>query len=355
MPGSGSVPYYLSKYTGTSTLFLTKRRIGKPVEPAPNVILKEIPFPEAKLRFRLGFLFSLFLAVFKIVGYSIFLTRSISYMTEFKPDIIHIHTPIPLLHGIFGKLFLRVKLVLTIHGTDFLRLKSEKLLKWCIWLWVDTIFFVSQSMSEELKRMFPGKRLVYTPNGVDIDKFYDQKRQRKKQLVAVGMLKWQKGYDYLLQSTQKVFLRYPEYRLVIVGDGPLRRHLEEVADNLGIARRIEFLKGLAYEQLARLLNESTIFVMSSVSEGFPRALVEAIACATPVVATDVGSCREIVDGVGLIVKPGDPQELEEAITRLIEDGALRGDFSRKCPEVAKRYDWKRTSEIVEREYRELIS
>jgi len=348
------VAYYLSKYGQGETLFITKRRAGKSVKPERNVILKEISYPEFRMPPKPKPLFKLVLVMCKFVGYLIFLIRSVSYMVKFKPHIVHIHTPIPLLHGIFGKVFLRAKLVLTLHGTDFLRLKSEKLLQWCIRRWVDTIFFVSNSMLKDLKRMMPGKHLVYTPNGVDINKFYDRKRVRKKQLVAVGTLKWQKGYEYLLQSVQGVFSRYPEHKLVIIGDGSLRNQLEELADKLGIANKVELLKKLTNEQVAMVLNESSIFVMSSVSEGFPKALVEAMACGTPVVATDVGSCREIINGVGFIVKPRDPEGFKKALNRLIENEEVRVEFSRRCQEVAKRYDWKNTSKIVESEYRKLI-
>jgi len=352
-PGSGSVAYYLSKYRQGETLFITKRRTGKSLKPEPNLVLKEVSYPEFRLPPKPNFIVKIVLGLCKFLGYLIFLMRSVSYMIRFKPHIVHIHTPIPLLHGIFGKVFLRAKLALTLHGTDFLRLKSEKLLQWCIWRWVDTLFFVSNSMLEDLKQMLPGKHLVYTPNGVDTNKFYDQKRQRKKQLVAVGMLKWQKGYEYLLQAVKGVFSRHSDYKLVIIGNGPLRAQLKEMVKNLMIADRVEFLKGLTHEQVATVFNESSIFVMSSVSEGFPRALVEAIACGTPVVATDVGSCREIVNGVGYIVKPRDPKEFKDALNRLIENDELRTDFSRNCQEVARRYDWKKTSEIVESEYRKL--
>jgi len=354
-PGSGLAAFHLSKYRQGETLFITKRRAGKPLKPEPNVVLKEISYPEFRVPPKPTSLFKLVLVMCKFVGYLIFFMRSVSYMVEFKPHIVHIHTPIPLLQGIFSKVFLRAKLVLTLHGTDFLRLKSEKLLQWCIWRWVDTIFFVSNSMLEDLKRVMPGKNLVYTPNGVDISQFYDQKRVRKKQFVAVGTLKWQKGYEYLLQSVQGVFSKHPEYKLVIIGDGPLRNQLKKMVENLKITDRVEFLRRLTHEQVATVLNESSIFVMSSLCEGFPKALVEAIACSTPVVATDVGSCREIVNGVGYIVKPRDPKELKETLNRLIENEGLRMDFSRRCQEVAKRYDWKRTLEIVEREYIKLIS
>jgi len=353
-PGSGLVAYYLSKYGQGKTLFITKRRSGEPVKPEPNVILKEVSYPEFRMPAKPNLLIKVVLIMGKFVGYTIFLIRSVPDMIKFKPHIVHIHTPIPLLHGIFGKVFLRAKLVLTLHGTDFFRLKSEKLLQWCIRRWVDTVFFVSKSMFEDLNRLMPGKYLVYAPNGVDMNRFFDQKRQRKKQLVAVGSLKWQKGYEYLLQSVKEVFSEHPKYKLVIIGEGPLRKELQYLADNLGIGDKLDFLNRLTYEQVATVLNESSIFVMSSVSEGFPKALVEAIACSTPVVATDVGSCREIVNGVGFIVKPRDSSEFKETLTRLIENEEVRTEFSRKCPEVAKRYDWKRTSEIVESEYRKLV-
>lgn len=354
-PGSGSVAYYLAKYRPGETLLITKRRPGKPIKPEANVLVKEISYPEFRLPPNPNMLIKLILGLYKFIGYTIFLLGSISYMIKFKPHIVHIHTPIPLLHGIFGKVFLRAKSVLTLHGTDFLRLKSVRLLQWCIKLCFDTIFFVSKSMFKGLKEMMPGKRLVYAPNGVDLDRFYDQKRQRKKQLVAVGTLKWQKGYEYLLQSVQGVFSRHPQYKLVIIGSGPLRAQLKEMAEQLMIANQVEFLERLTHEQVATVLNESTIFVMSSVSEGFPRALMEAIACGTPVVATDVGSCKEIVSGVGLVVKPREPEEFREALNRLIENEELRTDFSYNCQEVAQRYDWKMTAKIMESEYRRLIS
>jgi glycosyltransferase involved in cell wall biosynthesis len=348
------VAYYLSKYGQGETLFITRRRRGKPIKSGPNVVLKEVSYPEFRMPANPNPLVKLTLIMGKFVGYTIFLIRSVSSMVKFKPHIVHIHTPIPLLHGIFGKVFLRAKLALTLHGTDFLRLKTEKLLQWCIRSWVDTIFFVSNSMLEDLRRMMLGKHLVYTPNGVDISNFYDQGRVRKTQLVAVGTLKWQKGYEYLLQSVQRVFSRHPEYKLVIIGDGPLRNQLQELAKRLGIADKIDFLMRLNHKEVANVLNESSIFVMSSVSEGFPKALIEAVACGTPVVATDVGSCREIVDGVGFIVKPRNPGDFAEAVNRLIENEELRAEFSKRCPEVAKRYDWRRTSEIVEGEYRRLV-
>ncbi len=354
-PGSGLVAYYLSKYGQGKTLFITRRRSGEPVKPEPNVVLKEVSYPEFRMPANPNLLVKAVLIMGKFVGYTIFLIRSVPDMIKFKPHIVHIHTPIPLLHGIFGKVFLRAKLALTLHGTDFFRLKSEKLLQWCIRRWVDTVFFVSKAMFEDLKRLMPRKHLVYAPNGVDMNRFFDQKRRRKKQLIAVGSLKWQKGYEYLLQSVKEFFSEHPEYKLVIIGEGPLRKQLQNLADNLGIGDKLDFLKRLTHQQVAVVLNESSIFVMSSVSEGFPKALVEAIACGTPVVATDVGSCREIVNGVGFIVKPRDSRELKEALTRLIENEGLRTDFSRKCQEVARHYNWRRTSEIVESEYRRLIS
>jgi glycosyltransferase involved in cell wall biosynthesis len=354
-PGSGLVAYYLSKYGQGETLFITRKRAGKPVKPEPNVVLKEISYPEFRLPPEPNFLQKIVLGLCKSISYLIFLIRSLSYIIRFKPQIVHIHTPIPLLHGIFCKVVVKAKLALTLHGTDFLRLKSERLLQWCIRWWVDTVFFVSKAMLKDLERILPGKHLVYVPNGVDTNLFYDQKRERKKQLIAVGTLKWQKGYEYLLKSLRGVFSGHPEYRLAIIGDGPLRNQLKRLAESLGIQNDVDFLSRMTHEEVAKTLNESSIFVMSSVSEGFPKALLEAVACGTPVVATDVGSCREIIDGVGFVVKPRDLREFAEAVNRLIENEELRAEFSRNCQEVAKRYDWKRTSEIVESEYRKLIS
>ena len=275
-------------------------------------------------------------------------------MSRFKPNIIHVHTPLPLLHGIFGKMFLGSKLVLTFHGTGFVRFESSEFLQQVVRRWVDVVFYVSKAMEGSLKELLPSKPLVYTPNGVELQQFQNKMRRRKSQLVAVGRLRWQKGYEYMIAAVNEVFKEHKDYVLLIIGTGVLEDQVKRQVESLGIKDRVKFLGTQPRGKIVDFLNESNIFIMSSVTEGFPKALLEAIACGTPVVVTDVGSCKEMAQNAGLIVRPGDAKALAEAITRLINDNTLWERFSSQGPKIAKEYDWKFVAQKVYGEYEKLL-
>ena len=275
-------------------------------------------------------------------------------MSRFKPNIIHVHTPLPLLHGIFGKMFLGSKLVLTFHGTGFVRFESSEFLQQVVRRWVDVVFYVSKAMEGSLKELLPSKPLIYTPNGVELQQFQNKMRRRKNQLVAVGSLRWQKGYEYMINAVNEVFREHKDYVLLIIGTGVLEDQVKRQVESLDIENRVKFLGMQPRGKIVDFLNESNIFIMSSVTEGFPKALLEAIACGTPVVVTDVGSCKEMAQNVGLVVGPGDAKALADAINRLINDSALWERFSTQGPKIAKEYDWKSVAQKVHGEYDKLL-
>jgi len=354
MPGMGLPPYYLSKCIEAPTLLITKKLPGQPVSPPPHVTLKEISYPEPTLPEKLSVFSKLTIGVGKGLGYLIFLAKSLPCMWRFKPNIVHVHTPLPLLHGIFGKMFLGAKLVLTFHGTGFVRFESSAFLQWVVRRWVDAVFYVSKTMGGSLKELLPSTPLIYTPNGVELQQFHNKMWPRKNQLVAIGNLRWQKGYEYMLNAVNEVFREHEDYVLTIIGTGVLEDQLKRQVETLGMKDRVEFLGTQPRDRIADFLNESQIFVMSSVTEGFPKALLEAIACGTPVVVTDVGSCREMAQNAGLVVMPRDVKALADAITRLINDSALWERFSSQGPKIAKEYDWSFVAQKVYGEYEKLL-
>jgi len=149
---------------------------------------------------------------------------------------------------------------------------------------------------------------------------------------AVGRLHPQKGFANLLVAVARVRERLPAIRLLLVGDGALRRELVARAEALGLAEVVTFAgsRGDVPEILAAL----DLFVLPSLWEGLPNAVLEAMAAGLPVVATAAGGTPElVVDGeTGLLVPPGDVTALEEAIERLLRDPGLRrkmGEAGRK--------------------------
>jgi glycosyltransferase involved in cell wall biosynthesis len=142
-------------------------------------------------------------------------------------------------------------------------------------------------------------------------------------LLSVGRLIRQKGHCYAIAAMPKICERFPQARLLIVGDGELRESLQDIASQLGVAGRVQFLG--TRNDVPKLLQLADLFVFPSLYEGFPGAVVEAMLAGRCVVCSDIPMMDGLVqDGVtGLRVHTADPMELAAAIINLAEDVALR--------------------------------
>ncbi len=142
----------------------------------------------------------------------------------------------------------------------------------------------------------------------------------------VGRLGWKKAYPDLLEAAVRVRAARPEVEFVIIGDGPLRGEIASQAARLGLGPHLHLLGELS--PVAPLLRGFDVFVISSIIEGMPNALLEALARERPVVATRVGGIPEIVahGESGLLVPPADPPAMAEAILRLLDDPRLASAY-----------------------------
>lgn len=138
-------------------------------------------------------------------------------------------------------------------------------------------------------------------------------------VVSAGRLGEPKGYPYLIDAMGTVLASEPDARCIVAGDGPLADQLRARAESRGVAERVHFVGEL--DGIAELLDRAQLFVMSSLWEGLPYVILEAMAAGLPVVATNVGGCPELVeDGTtGLIVAPGQAELLAKAILALLGD------------------------------------
>jgi len=121
----------------------------------------------------------------------------------------------------------------------------------------------------------------------------------------------------------------PSIRLLLVADGPLRANHEELARCLGLDGRVEFLGWRSRAEIAELLHGCQVFVLPSRSESFGIAIIEAMACRKPVVASAVGGILEIIDHgkTGVLVEPDDPSALAHALLDLLKDPSLQRSIS----------------------------
>jgi glycosyltransferase involved in cell wall biosynthesis len=145
-------------------------------------------------------------------------------------------------------------------------------------------------------------------------------------VTTVARLYVTKGLTYLLEAIAQVKATHPATQFRVYGDGPLRQELLAYAGQLGLDGNAIFVGAFTHrEELSRIMAETDIFVMSSILEGQPLGVVEAMAYGCPIVATSVGGIPELIeDGVnGLLAMPRDSASLAEKICTMIEDAALR--------------------------------
>lgn len=156
-------------------------------------------------------------------------------------------------------------------------------------------------------------------------------------ILAVGRLSDEKGFSYLLKA-YNLIKEKTNKKLVILGQGPNELPLKRLAKDLGIQERVRFL-GFQNNPYQFMKNAS-IFVLPSLTEGFPNVLIEAMACGVPVISTDcpTGPNEIIVNGRnGFLVPPADPEKLAEAVLKLLTDNFLRNIFSESGRKKAEEY------------------
>lgn len=174
-------------------------------------------------------------------------------------------------------------------------------------------------------------------------------------IVGMGRLEPQKGFDLLLQAFAPLKDKYPEWNLIVLGEGALRRDLEVMARGLGLTGRVTFAGRIKNPDV--ILRQGDIFVLSSRYEGFPNALTEAMAVGLPVISFDCRSGpREIIeDGTnGLLVPPEDVQALTGAMERLMKDREERVRLGKRAMDITERFGIERVLGMWEALLKELV-
>lgn len=261
----------------------------------------------------------------------------------FRPDVVHAHVyqaAPPAL--VLGRLS-RAAVVITEHYTGFARgLVSgyDRVLARMSFLQADLVAPVSRELADHLRLIAPSARIEPVPNAVDTETFRPPAAARDAsgppRLLNVATLSEKKGHEYLLNAL--ALLKGGE-TLDIVGEGELRAVLERRVGELGLGARVRFLGALPKEEVARVMREADLFVLSSLHENLPVVLIEAQASGLPAVATRVGGVPELIDpDAGELVEAGDPHSLARALERAL---ARRQDFDAQAlaRRAAERYGY----------------
>lgn len=205
------------------------------------------------------------------------------------------------------------------------------------------VTFVSERLQEHLRPRLglASGQCTVIPNGVDTRTFRpDRNNSLRAELGladdtvligAIGNVRKPKAYDVLLRAAHALVQRSLRHHLVIAGEraNTLGTQLEQLVRELGIERHVTFL-GLRPD-VSRVLNSLDVFVLSSQTEGFSIACIEAMACGVPIVATRSGGPEQILEGeAGLLVPTGDPEAMAAAIERVISSKHLAASLTARA-------------------------
>lgn len=241
-------------------------------------------------------------------------------------QIVHTHNPAPHFHGVLAAVLAGVRVrVHTKHGRNSPDIKRRVLLYRVLSWFTNAVVTVSDAARDialHVEKVNPAK-VHRIWNGIDPARYVPASPSHTPVIGTVARLCSDKDQATMLQAFALVLKQVPAARLAIVGDGPLRDDLHAEARRLGITGQVDF-RG-ARDDIPALLPGFTLFTLSSITEGIPMAVLEAMACGVPIVATDVGGCRQIVQPpeCGLIVPPRDPAALANAYLELLRDPSRR--------------------------------
>jgi glycosyltransferase involved in cell wall biosynthesis len=214
----------------------------------------------------------------------------------------------------------------------------------------ESVMTVANSVALELDRYYAYSDALVVGNGVDEQLLEPGSMQfRDKYILFIGRLSYRKGLFDLLECAKVVCRRYG-IKFILVGKGELEQKIRNVIEKEGLQDKIILVGHQNREELVRLYQNATIFVLPSHYEGLPTVLLEAMSCGLPVVATNVSGCPDVVsDGEnGFLIPAKSPEMMVEAISRLLDDEALRNALGKNARKTIEEHNtWDRIAGKIE--------
>jgi len=294
-----------------------------------------------------------------------------------RPALIHAHFGVDGVYALSLARRLRVPLVTTFHGFDA-TMSTSGLIAGRSPSWLNYVLFrhqlakqgqlflcVSKFIRAHVQALgFPQDRTRLHYIGIDVLSVQPRESGAEEAVILhVARLVEKKGTRYLLQAFANCMARYPQFRLVIVGEGPLRRSLESLARSLSLGERVRFLGALPHEEVIRWVRRASVVALPSVrasngdAEGLPIVLLEASAHGVAVLASrHAGIPEAAADGeTGYLVEERDVAALSHRLDELMRDGGLRRQMgARGRALVEARFDIRAQTASLESFYDDLV-
>lgn len=272
-----------------------------------------------------------------------------------KPDIVHgeSHLFLPTVQALRKAKKLGIPSVVTVHGVfaerGFFTNSAQHAYLHTIGVSAlrsacKVICLTHSDIVEVEKLGCPLDKIVLIRNAVDTELFKPCETRSDDLVVWVGRFVKEKGVEYIVEAARKISKDSPNVKVLLIGYGPLKAKIVEMARNYGLLGKSVFVEGpFSREEISQILGKATVFVFPSLKEGMPIALLEAMACELPVVVFDVPGIREVIEHgkAGLVVQPKNPEQLAKAILYLLNNKDQRNALCKNSRHrVIENNSWK---------------
>lgn len=279
-----------------------------------------------------------------------------------KFDIIHSHDWLSLYSSKLLKWTYNIPLICTIHATEHgrnsgIRTDMQKYISSAEWLltfesW--KVIACSQYMKEEIKNIFtlPEDKIEVIPNGIDMDSFnlqFDKEEFRKKYalddekiIFCIGRHVYEKGVQLLIEAAPDIINNCENTKFIIAGKGEMTEGLKERVRGLGLEKKILFVGYMENEEKIKMYKVADAAVVPSLYEPFGIVALEAMAAGCPVVISDVGGLKELVEHKvnGLKAVAGSRDSLRDNLLMILKDEELHKAVGENCNEfISNKYNW----------------
>jgi glycosyltransferase involved in cell wall biosynthesis len=260
-------------------------------------------------------------------------------------NVVHTHGYKANLYAYMAARQLDLPLVATCHNWpgNTAALRMYYLVDWMVLTRFDRIAVVSDRVGLSLRRVgVSAERICLIENGIDVASFARATgpggiaaNLARTRVAVIGRLAPEKGLQFFLRAAREILNKHPNTEFLLVGDGPQRPELEALTRELRIEKEVIFAG--VQKDMTGVYASIDIYVLCSLNEGMPLALLEAMAASKPVVATRVGAIPTLIaaDRTGLLVEPKDVAGLRDSILRLMEDSTLCQNLGRAAQRAVK--------------------
>ncbi len=303
-------------------------------------------------------------------------------------EIIHSHATIGLSYSLLHRFLDHVnapRLVTHVHGTtkgialafkktSWRHLESTIIREQIVWHGANALIANSRFLKEELIRLYaiPRNKIFLVNNGVDLSIFrYSESKdtlyrkygipKHDSVILYLGGSRPVKGPTYLLKALEKIGEKHENiFTIFVKGAGPLDRfyspRLEKELQRLQHKKKLVAINSIPHTELPQYYSAVDAVVVPSLYDAFPKVVLEAVTCGTPVVGTAVGGIPEMIKNNenGYLVEPDDPDKLAIMIIQAVSNTKLKEQLRKRSSELQQRYSWKTAAKAVSSVYRKIL-